>query len=259
MKRFIFSLILLLTTCIAFAQTPQHIEADLLKSFKKIDYWSSRKYRDDVAADDSLYLANQTFGKKLKHYAEKYSFTASMTFKSLKTEGVEIATSANGRLRIYSWNTQLGGTMRRYGNVFQYNTADGYKADLIVYNEQDIGTYFSKIYTVKAGQKIYYLGFSTAILSSAYYTDVMAVFAIEDGRLKKDIKIIKTDKGLTDNLFAEYDFSAAVNRDVRNTPRLSFDRKSKTIHLPLILENQKITGKYVDYKFNGSYFEKVKN
>lgn len=245
--------ILLLIAGLAFAQTSRQIETDLLKSFKKIVYWDTHRINDD-----SLPAANNEFGRKLKYYAEKYPFTIRMTFNRLQKEGVKIVSSDNGALRIYSWDTQLGGTMRRYGSLIQYQTSKRMRSDLFIYDEKDAGAFYLKVSDVKAGNKTYYLCFSSSVLSSADYVDIITVFAIEGGNLNKAVKIIKTDEGSTESLSAEYDRSAAVNSDVKNAPQLSFDRKSKTIHLPLILENQKITGKYIDYKFNGRYFEKVK-
>jgi hypothetical protein len=43
-----------------------------------------------------------------------------------------------------------------------------------------------------------------------------------------------------------------------NYPEFKFDAATKTIFVPLIDGNEKPTGKYIRYHFNGKYFEKVK-
>lgn len=252
MKKLVFGAILLLPISRVFAQTPRRIEVDLLKSFKKIGYWDMHRTNDD-----SLPAANKQFAGKLVHYINKYPASISWPFNSLVKNHVAISSSAGGLFRIYSWDTQLGGTMHRYGNLIQYRGTQGVRSDLFVYDEKDFGTFYRKIVDVRAGRKVYYLCFSFSVLSGADYVDAVNVMTIDKGKLKKDVKLIKTEKGLVDALYAEYDLSATVNRDIKNNPKLSFNKKSQTIHMPLILENQKVTGKYIDYKFNGQYFVKL--
>ncbi|WP_413669512.1 hypothetical protein ACEN9X_05870 [Mucilaginibacter sp. Mucisp86] len=241
------------------AQTPQTIEADLLKSFKKIDYWDLQQSNGCDDANDSLVLANESFANKLKKYTAKCAFTINMHFNSLVKERVSIVTSADGLFRIYSWNTQLGGTMHVHKNLFQYKTSYGIRSDFSSYKEVDGESIYLKLYTVKTNYKTYYLGISMAVLWSGYTADFINAFAIENKKLNDKLKIIKTEGGLENGLSAQYDCTSLVNRNVKEVPYLSFNLKTQTIHLPLILTDGKITGKYVNYKFNGQYFEKIKS
>src|SRR6185312_16832230 len=102
------------------AQTPKQIETDLLKSFKKIKYWDEQLRDTSVNAGDSLYNANNEFGQKLQNYTEKYPATITYTFTLLKNEYLNICSSTDGLLRIYSWDTGGGGTMHEFENVMQY-------------------------------------------------------------------------------------------------------------------------------------------
>jgi len=58
MKHVIIFLIFSLFLLKSFGQTPKAIEADLLRSFKKIEYWSASKNENAL---DSLGLANTLF------------------------------------------------------------------------------------------------------------------------------------------------------------------------------------------------------
>ena len=74
------------------AQTPKQIEDDLLKSFKRIDYWdeyrgSNKDKADDLMkANDSLNKACNIFGEKLKSYTSNYPFTIEISLNSSKAE-----------------------------------------------------------------------------------------------------------------------------------------------------------------------------
>lgn len=113
-----------------FAQSPQQIEVDLLKSFEKIDYWREKQNDTTIDIDvgiRSLLNANNTFAKKLKYYAENYPATIIYPFSSLKKDYLIISTSSDHLFRIYSWDTETGGTMHFFENVMQYKSANKMK------------------------------------------------------------------------------------------------------------------------------------
>src|SRR3569833_1976493 len=95
-----------LITPVLFAQTSQQIEADLVKSIKKIGYYAE-KHDDEHLGD-----ASDLFAAKLKNYATKFPETISYPFNQLKQEPLTILSSADGLFRIYSWDNESGGTMR---------------------------------------------------------------------------------------------------------------------------------------------------
>src|SRR5580692_4091341 len=93
---------LILITFNLSAQTHKQIEHDLLKSFKKIDYWDQQRSKDtSIAWEDSLEKANDVFGKELKGYTQKYPITITYPFSSLVQEHLNISSSADGLFRIY--------------------------------------------------------------------------------------------------------------------------------------------------------------
>lgn len=239
----------------AFAQNPQTIEAGLLKSFKKIAYWDER--RGDVGADDSLEHANDGFSSQLQSITKKYPHTINQSFKSVTNSGLIINTSADGSLRIYSWDTALGGTMRKFKNLVQYKSGPITKSIILVIDSGGYEPFYSGLYKVKTGKITYYIGVNTGILSSAYITQGVKVFAIEQGKLNPNAKLIKTKSGLNNCLDIDSDLSASVNRGIATQPQLTFDIKTQTIKIPLITSEGGITKKFITYKFTGQYFEKV--
>src|SRR5258707_2813618 len=64
------------------AQTPRQIEDDLLKSFKKIDYWDQQRSKDtSMAWSDSLEKANDVFWKEIKRVCSKVSCYYNLSFQ----------------------------------------------------------------------------------------------------------------------------------------------------------------------------------
>jgi hypothetical protein len=238
-----------------FAQNPKAIEADLLRSFKKIGYWDQK--RSNAGVDDSLENANNVFENKLKNYTEKYSTTIQNPFNSLKKEGINILTSTDGIFRIYSWDSQQGGTMYAYTNLMQYKAGQKTNSKLFTSGENGFEASYSNLYTFKTGDKTYYITIYGGPESSRFYYAGVKTFAIENGQLNDNVKIIKTKSGLQNAVQYEFDF--AFNNSWDEVNQITFDAATKTIKIPLVTEKGKITRKYITYKFNGQYFEKVKN
>lgn len=242
------------------AQTSPQIEADLLKSFKKIDYWDQQRSNDTTLASyDSLDKANNFFAKKLKGYVEKYPSTITHPFKSLVKEHLDISNSTDGLFRIYSWDTEAGGTMHFFESVFQYRYGSKTYAVLDTPKmEGDGRPNYQRMYTFKANGKAYYLACYLTIGSSKDAGNGIHVFTIDDGKLK-DAKLIKTHSGLHDDLDYDYNFFSIVDIPFEKRPSIRFESTTNTIYLPLVDGNRNVTKKFIEYKFTGQYFERVKN
>lgn len=240
------------------AQTPQAVEADLLKSFKKIAYWDDQQDKGVDGASESLGNANDEFGNKLKKYAETYPASINMPFNSLKKAQLDIFTSTDGLFRIYSWDTWTGGTMHVFANVLQSKAGDKTKSLLVNNPEEGGAPFYSNLYTFKTGGNTYYLGIYGVIESSRYAGTGIRLFAIQNGVLNNDVKIIKTQSGLHSTIFYEYDFGSVVEIPFEKRPTITFDQATQTIRIPLVNAKAQVTSKFINYKFNGQYFEKIK-
>ena len=244
----------------AFGQTNAQIEQELVGHIKNIEKWSS--YGEE-SNDELLAKENEIFEDKLLKYT-KIAATLSYKFAALD-EFMYIATSADGRLRVYSWNTQDGGTMRNFSRVYQYSDARGKvysKSDEL--SEGDAGSYVDEIFTVDTkGGKIY-LVCSTAILSSSYRSQTVNLYKIDGARLDDEVKMIKTRSGLTNYVGFEYDFFSVAEREGRPVSLISFDKKTNVFRIPVVIvddkefPNGRVTGKRISYKFDGTYFVRMK-
>jgi len=243
-----------------FAQTPKAIEADLLGRIKKIDYWAMQLNNDTTGlALDSLSDVNSDFGNKLESDAFKYPVTIKLPFDSLVNAGLNIINTDDGCLRIYLWDTRMGGAQHEFSNIFQYKTRTGTDtlSDVPADPYGSPGP-FDNIYQFIINGKTYYLiAYSNEIGFNDVYKGIM-VFAIVNDKLET-IKLIKTQSGLHSHLNCYYTSSVNDPQYDDGAYNIIFNGDNKTITLPLIDENNRITGKYITYKFTGQYFERVKN
>jgi hypothetical protein len=123
--------------------------------------------------------------------------------------GLMIAASDDKMFRIYSWDTQTGGTMRFYDNVYQYKAGDKIYVSEPVKDTSgypDPGSWYSNIYTMDDGGKTYYLGVSNSEYSTREIAQSINFFTIEDTRLITDLKIAKTPEGTSSGLGVSFDF-----------------------------------------------------
>ena len=252
-------LILFFISQSCFGKTPKSVEADLLMSFRKIDYWFEKKGDTTIGAYDSISKANDVFAKKLKYYTGKYPFTIVQTFWLLKKESLDVISSSDGLFRIYSWDELTGGTMHFYENVTQYKTGSKVYSVLNVDTSGGQGGYiynYSHVYTLKTDGKTYYLAIYNGIFSSRIMGKGVQVFSIIDGKLNDKVKLIKTASGLHSKLYYDYDLGPIVNEVTDDDAH--YNDALKTITIPVIDDNGAVTKKRITYKFTGQYFERIK-
>jgi hypothetical protein len=257
-----FKLIIVFCCCFysanLFAQSPQAIEADLLRIFKRVNYYGTHK--KEWKAIDSLEKMNKIFGFKLKYYTSKYPETINYPFTELVKERVVIATSADGLFRTYSWDTKLGSTGYDFDNVLQYKVNgkifSSLKMDSVGKKHNPV-YWYSKIYTLRANSKFYYLAAYNSVRSSIDATQGIQFFTIEKDKLNGTVLLVKTQSGMHSKLYFDYNFLSVVNMKV--IPTIYYDAKTQSIHSPLVNAKRQVTSDYIVYKFTGKYFERVKN
>jgi hypothetical protein len=254
MMRYFVLVFFCLITLDAGAQSSQQIEADLLRSFKKINAWG---YDSKMDVQDSLWHAKKIVGEKLYNYAIKYPSTITYNFSRLKKEHVDINTSDDGLFRIYSWDTWTGGTMHWFENVFQYRVSNKTYAVLDTpRSEGDVRPSYNGLYTLKANGHVYYLALNTFIGSTIDVGGSIQVFDIENGKLNDSVRLIRTAAGLHSHL----NFEFYLDKSKESLwPSITYDTQKQIISIPLIDANGAATTKHILYKFTGQYFERVKN
>ena len=246
----------------AFGQSNAEIEKDLVTSIQEIQKYTNYGSNSD---DEKLSKANEVFGEKLLKYTKN---PATLKYKFTKLDKLmQNATSADGRFRIYSWDTEQGGTMHDYDRVYQYLGADGKVYSKIdEASEEDGGNMGSFVYDIFAldttGGKVYIVC-TTFIGSTNDHYQSANLYKIAGNNLDDQVKIIKTNSGLTNSLGFQYNFFSVVDRAERPVKLILFDQKTKTLKIPVVIEgkefpNGRVTDRFISYKFDGTNFVKVR-
>jgi hypothetical protein len=260
MKIIVITLLLLLTALSALAQTTAQIEKELVAATGELDKYSTYAGNYD---EEKLTKANAALETKLIKYGK---LPATLTYKFSKlAEMMNIASSDDGKFRIYTWDMQDGGTMHDYARVYQYKGADGKIYSMGEPDKADggAGSFAYAIFTVTTKAGSVYIVAATSTGSNSDHFQSADLFKI-DGRVLNDkVKLIKTKSGLTNTLGFEYNpFSIADTEADGSYELIKFDKSTNTLKIPVVVAdeeypNGKVTNKQISYRFDGTYFVKV--
>ena len=206
--------------------------------------------------------ANDDFAKWL--LKDTCTFHYDFPIVTDSTEIVNIAESDDGNVRIYSWDTQLGGTMVCWDNVIQFRSngkLESYDGSIWSVdesqekNEIDFGCWTKAIYTFKRndGQTIY-ITESYFRESSSFGYSTLDAFCISNGKLQT-----------IENAFVIPDESSHIGKEY-SIPSwyfltdgkgwdwiYSLDRNTQTFYVPVV-DDLELLDQYDLYKFNGTKF-----
>jgi hypothetical protein len=105
----------------SFAQPLARAERILCRQLQIIDSFSEALHgpTHNIDAYDSISRYDSLFGEMLQRFTAGNPASLYYPFTRLQNQGVTIATSPDGRLRIYSWDGQTGGTAHNANNMLQ--------------------------------------------------------------------------------------------------------------------------------------------
>ena len=240
------------------AQTAAAIETKLKARLANIEKWSNYGPNSDY---EKLERENDLLKKDLLAYG-KLPATITYRFPRLKDD-MYIVTSRDGRLRIYSWDMQTGGTMHDFESVYQYRGKSGKIYTWSGTSEEDSGgVFYHDIFQVDSKSGPIYLAVSTFIGSSSLSGASINAITIDGERLDHEAKLIRTGSGLQNSVNFGYDFFTVVDRPERPVKLFKFDAASGTFSFPVVIEDDKtpqgrVTNKLIRYRFDGTHFVKV--
>ncbi|MEQ1765146.1 MAG: hypothetical protein ABL984_18610 [Pyrinomonadaceae bacterium] len=255
---FLLSSIILLGGVVS-AQTPAAIEKELVGY---LDTMSKSGTYGGEYDDAKLTAASDGLKKKLVRYAGRAD-VLKYSFPKLK-ETMFIATSKDGKFRIYSWDLESGGTMHDYDRVIQFTGADGkVKAWFDGEGEYDGGgAFYTDVFQVASTGGPIYLLASTSRASSSLTGAALRAMRIVGNGLDTKAKVIKTGSGITNDVYFAYDFFSVVDRPERPIRLFTFNEVRKEFKFPIVIEDDetpqgRVTNKFITYRFNGTHFVKV--
>ncbi len=194
---------------------------------------------------------------KMQQFIVSHPELMSVDFSELnKKWGINILTSEDKLLRIYSWNTHTGGSMVDFANVYQFKTENNVKVKYRTF-ESGLESIVDSIITIYQGQQPYYITRKVSIIASNERSHFVNAYTFEGDSL-----IQVKDLFQHDNWFYDY-LSASYNPMQNNVSAhiISYDALTQTISIPY---NDVVNGtidfsRLEKYRYNGKFFEHIVN
>lgn len=230
------------------------VEKKLLGLFKNLHNLIKS---DAYERDEKMERLNKKLFDKILYSTSHYPETINFSFHKIREKCVQILDSEDSNVRLYSWDTYLGGTMGVYGNIVQYKSEDTVFSEPLsnsfIFSNYD--NFFCKsIFTFDTLGNTYYLIVKTSKYSSKDAAESVTAYTIEKGKLIK-VKLFRSKKGIAHTVNLYYNFYSVVNRKERPIRLIKFNKKRKVLSLPIINKNDSVTKKYTHTAFNGQFFE----
>ncbi|MEZ5017972.1 MAG: hypothetical protein R2800_13015 [Flavipsychrobacter sp.] len=246
-------IILLLSNYIIKAQTIAEAEQQMASYLHAMNFW---RYVDSDSIDldtvdqyDSIIAYNEKLGSYLTSLINTQPEILTAKLAVLQDAGMDIVTAPDSKVRLYSWDTQMGGTMRDYANIIQYATQNGTKA----FEETEGGVSFYSIYHIKAqSKKNYYLAIYNARLSTKLIEEGVKAYIIEDNELKP-ANIFHTPSKTYNTISYSYDLYTAMNDDEVEGTDIALSDDYNKLYIPII-EGEHMTNRRLVYVFDGEKF-----
>lgn len=257
----VLSLLVIFYACglIVSGQTAARIENELLGHLNDIEKYSNYSGSPDV---DRLEKANDQLEVAIiKHGSQPASLA--YAFPRLKDK-MYIATSRDGKFRVYSWDRDTGGSMHDFDNVFQFRGRSGRirtwaapKTD-----ESGAGEFYTQVFQISTPSGPVYLVNGTGVYSTSLAGQSLEAFRVDGDKFIPDVKIIRTRSGTTGSIRFSYDFFSVVDHPERPVKLFYFDDARRSFRFPVVIEDRKmpqgrVTDKYITYRFDGKQFVKV--
>jgi len=228
--------------------SPEKVDVELSHLLDNLHDAKNKTYSDQLAESDAVGKANDSLRSYLKQRARDPKLL-SVPLKSVSDLGMLIATSPDKKLRLYSWDTQTGGSMRFYSTIAQLHPGNENRCTVIDMSPKEAGDseFCKTISMVRTGEgKNVYLLQTYSVWSSTFRGSTIEAYSIEHGTLKK-FPIFQTTKG---SLW-EIECSTSDSYDF---PDIELKNNNKSLFVPLIDKNGHQTSKYLVYKFNGNKY-----
>lgn len=255
--KIVFLLLIILTTSLfVAAQSPAAVEREILAQLDSIDKYSTYLGEYDETRNDQ---ANKALREAIVRNGKRLDILR-YAFPKLKDK-MYVATSADGKLRIYSWDLGTGGTMHDIENVYQFQANSGVvNAWAEIGNEESGGGgYYTQIFQLNSQTGPVYLATSTFIAQGNLHGQSIEALQINGDKLDTKYKVIRTGSGLANSVDFVYDPSSLGER---SETLIHFDTAKKEFRFPIVVEdktygNGRVTNRFITYRFNGQYFVKV--
>lgn len=219
--------------------------------FDIIDNEIASTYNEILTAEDAeqTYLMFKT--KFLKALEDQASFN--YDFPTTQQKGITLLKSRDNKVKVYSWDTNLGGTMHFFAAAIQVKDSDSTKTTWYEVENAEIDEYipsYTAIDMIEQDDKTIYLLSYRYIVSNKQVIDGVEAYSIQGGVLKPHpVFKIKSEKAKTHiertyDIFEEDEFRYYV----------TYDSTSKSVLEVLTDEFEKPIERMRVYSWHNGFF-----
>lgn len=241
--------LILLAVCISERWTAQR---NLDNQEQKITAVYARLQRNgqDGKADSTLYYT-RLFTRNFSKLIKDHPMTMKYPFDMIKEKNyLQIATSGDGNLRLYSWDTWTGGSMHRYSTLYQWRSGSKVMSKLSdAVNEKDPGSFVSDIHSLRHNNKTYYLVITNAVFSGRDARQSITAYTINKGTLIPAAGFFVTGNKQSDKIDLDFDFFSVIDRPERPLKLINFNTEKQVLNIPITDKDDRITNHYKQYTF----------
>lgn len=206
--------------------------------------------------DEKRTSYSRQFDKAMLALLKANPQTLTYPFRQLADNGdLHVVTSADGTFRIYSWNDQLGGTMRFFKTVYQWRNGNRMVVNVPRRDEGDAGSFCSAIFTVDVGSRRYYLAVENSIFSTKDTRQSIAVYRVDKNRLISTDALFRTQRDRFARIDVDFDFFSVVDRPERPLQLITYDAQQKIVSIPVVNEAGKVSNQRIRYQLKGDHFQ----
>ncbi len=241
----------------ASAQSIYDIDMKLSVLLQKVNYWDEFDYHDPTSTTkDSLDKANDDLYQYLLRICVRAPATLKEELPKAMRNKMTMVSSQDKKLKLYSWDSRMGGSNHYYENIAQYQTPDGVRAvDMRDSMTQDRGSDFEGIATIYSWSgKAIYLVRDYRILSARSRQERIRAFVLTDGRLKQ-LPLFKIRSERTHEISIIYDQIKTSRRfPLKYMPEIHLSLDRQRLYVPSVANDDEMTGRYYVYEFDGEQF-----
>lgn len=196
---------LLLLPGLAFGQTGNEFEKAMTAELANLSNLGDSAEGEDVAA---IRASNRKIGDLI---SEKKIRGELLKVDLSDLDGMLwVATSSDGNLRAFSWDNQMGGSMRYFNTVFAFRDKAGNVQIVTESADEENGAtpFYDQITEVNTPSGTTYVLSYTEVASSTL--TIQGLRAVEIGKDGLNgVDVFKTPDGLSDGIEVQFDFSSA--------------------------------------------------
>ena len=236
-------------------QTVSTLTDEIVSLLSKRDKFYE-KYRTEDGYYDSLYGVSIALSNYLKQTLPQNPTALNGPFAPIRH--LLVASSPDGKMRIWTWDTKTGGSMPSVQNVVAYQTGQGIK---VVDLEEDLGwgpkerggnNWFDTIFAVVQGNRTIYLPRAPWKADGRHSGLYLHAFAIDADTLNTELALFPAPS------YSDKLWDVELNASCEDCEVPKSKLVGDTVYIQHIGANKRgrevLTSKWDVYKFDGKHF-----